>query len=524
MNRSYRIVWSKARGMWMVACETAKSQGKDGGTLERAERRSNGEASSPWRAALRKLNQISPTVQSLALALALAFSAPTLLWAGPPTPTQLPTGAQIAAGQANVQVNGSQMTVNQSSDKAVLNWQSFDIGASAGVRFNQPGRNSVALNRVQSSEASQIFGQLTANGQIVLVNPSGVVFGPNSRVDVGGLVAAAMKITDEDFLAGRYKFTDGQGVITNQGMLSAQDAGYIALLAPEVRNEGIIRAKQGTVVLAAGEAITLKNLASGMTVAVDKGSYKALIDNKQLVSAEDGTVFMSARAASALQQAVINNSGRIEAQGAVRVGGKIRLSANVVNNSGSIDASAAPSAPGGEKSKGGDIQIAASEFVNTGTIRANGDQGGSITVATAHSLRNEGVIEAKGGSGAGGQVTLISGGSLTQTAGASVSVRSEGAGASGGDIRLRAAQLNLSGTLDGSSDGQGGSIRLVANQSNLDGAQVSAEGDSAGDISNCALRRPMSRCQWSSTVPTLKPRPTNPGPCPRPHKRLARPS
>ena len=186
MNRCYRIVWSKARGMWMVACETAKSQGKDGGTLTRVERRARGEAAHPWLAALAQLDRAPPAVGRFVRTLALAFSVPTLLWAGPPSPTQLPVGGQVAAGQASVQVNGSQMTINQGTDKAVLNWQSFDIGASAGVRFNQPSRSSVALNRVQSSDPSQIFGQLSANGQVVLVNPSGVVFGPNARIDVGG--------------------------------------------------------------------------------------------------------------------------------------------------------------------------------------------------------------------------------------------------------------------------------------------------------------------------------------------------
>jgi hypothetical protein len=175
------------------------------------------------------------------------------------------------------------------------------------------------------------------------------------------------KITDADFLAGRMNFTEGQGVVTNRGTLSAREAGFIALLAPEVRNEGIIRAQRGTVVLAAGEAITLRNSASGLTVVVDKGALQALVDNRHLVSAEDGTVFMTARAASALQQAVVTNSGRIEAKGALRVGGRIRLSADVVNNIGTVDASAAPGSAGQDKSpersKGGNIQIAASAFL-----------------------------------------------------------------------------------------------------------------------------------------------------------------
>ena len=477
MNHCYRIVWSESRSAWMVVSETARSSGKDGGT--KCDSSTSVIARSE---ATRRSQSPVPIFKTLALCLALAFAAPISAWANPPAANALPTGGQVAAGQAGISQSGAQMTVQQASQRAVINWQSFNIGQNASVQFVQPGKDAVALNRVQGNDPSQILGQLKANGQVFLLNPNGVLFGANARVDVGALVAGAMKISDEDFMAGRYRFTDGQGSVVNQGQINARDAGFIALLAPEVRNEGIIRARQGTVMLAAGEAITLHHNASGWGVVVDRGAYKALVENKQLISAEDGTVFISARAVGALQQAVINNSGTIEAKGATRVGGKIRLSADVVRNSGSIDASAAPAAPGQDKSKGGDIQIAASEFVNTGAIRANGDVGGSIAVAAMQSLRNEGTLDAQGSNGAGGQVTLTSGGQLVQTTGASVSVRAENttASATGGDVRLRAAQLHIAGVLDASGDSQGGSIRMVASQSTLDGAQLNVSGDHAG--------------------------------------------
>jgi filamentous hemagglutinin family protein len=131
----------------------------------------------------------------------------------------LPTGAQVAAGQASIGQNGKQMTINQGSDRAVINWQGFDIGSQAAVRFNQPGTSSVALNRVVAGDASQIHGQLSANGQLWVLNPNGVVFGAGSRVDVGGLVASTMHSSDADFMAGKAVFhrNGSTGSVLNQG-------------------------------------------------------------------------------------------------------------------------------------------------------------------------------------------------------------------------------------------------------------------------------------------------------------------
>ena len=145
------------------------------------------------------------------------------------------------------------------SDKAILNWSSFNVGANAQVNFAQPSASSVVLNRVLSTSASEIQGRITANGQVFLVNPGGVLFGRTAQVDVGGLVASTLGITDANFLASRYLFANGggAGAILNHGALSAAQGGTIALLAPEVRNEGVISARMGTAALAAGDQVTL---------------------------------------------------------------------------------------------------------------------------------------------------------------------------------------------------------------------------------------------------------------------------
>jgi len=152
-------------------------------------------------------------------------------------PNALPTGGRIAAGAATITQSGNRLNVNQASDRAILNWSTFNIGANAAVSFVQPNSGSVALNRVLTSAgASDIQGRLTANGQVFLVNPSGVLFGKGAQVDVGGLVASTLDISDTDFLGGRYVFSraGAAGSIINQGTLNAAQGGYIALLAPEV--------------------------------------------------------------------------------------------------------------------------------------------------------------------------------------------------------------------------------------------------------------------------------------------------
>ena len=166
----------------------------------------------------------------------------------PPVPKALPGGAQVSAGQASILKNGASMVIQQGTDRASINWQSFNVGKDAQVQFQQPSAASITLNRVMSSEPSQIFGRITANGQVILTNPAGVYFGKDARVDVGGLVATTQSISDADFMAGkhRYERSGSTGSVVNEGELKAALGGYIALLAPEVRNQGAIIARMGT--------------------------------------------------------------------------------------------------------------------------------------------------------------------------------------------------------------------------------------------------------------------------------------
>ena len=174
-------------------------------------------------------------------------------------PGALPTGGKITAGNGSISTTGSQMTVNQSTQKMIVNWNTFNIGSKAGVTFKQPDADATALNRISDQNPSQILGTLSANGNIYLINPSGIVFGKGSQVNVGGLVASSLNMADSDFLTGKYAFsnTGNAGNILNQGNISVIPGGVVALIAPKVTNEGTITANGGSVVLGAGNQVTL---------------------------------------------------------------------------------------------------------------------------------------------------------------------------------------------------------------------------------------------------------------------------
>jgi hypothetical protein len=195
---------------------------------------------------------------------------------------------------------------------------------------------------------SQIYGNLSANGQVFLVNSQGIYFGPTARVDVGGLVASSLNITNENFLAGKYLFEkDGSGSIINKGTINA---GYAAFLSPSITNEGVITAR--TVAMAAGDKVSLDFTGDNLiNFSVDKGAVDALIENKGLIQADGGLVMMTAKAADTLTSAVVNNSGIIEARTIENRSGRILLLADMESGEtivgGRLDASALNGGDGG---------------------------------------------------------------------------------------------------------------------------------------------------------------------------------
>ncbi|OGR07014.1 MAG: hypothetical protein A2520_10605, partial [Deltaproteobacteria bacterium RIFOXYD12_FULL_53_23] len=294
-------------------------------------------------------------------------------------PNALPTDGNITSGSGSISQSGANMTVNQASQQMIANWGTFNIGKDAAVNFLQPNAQAVALNRVSSSDASLIMGSLTANGQVFLINPNGVIFGSTAKVDVQGLVASTLNISDSDFLSGNYRFVNGgsAGSILNQGEINAAEGGYVVMLAPEVINEGIVTARMGTVALAAGNAITMDLTGDGLiNIVVNEAAVGALASNKGLIKADGGLVYMGARGAGDLAATVVNNEGIIEAQGLVERDGRIFLTGGdegIVANSGSLDASSATG-------KGGVVDVLGARILLTGEIDASGATGGGTVL------------------------------------------------------------------------------------------------------------------------------------------------
>ena len=310
--------------------------------------------------------------------LSAAGIALTIL-ASSPTAYAIPQGGEVTAGQGDINQNGSNMTITQTTDKLALDWQSFNIGQNESVHFNQPSFSSIALNRILGNDPSQIFGRLSANGQVFLTNPNGVLFGRTAQVDVGGLVASTLHLSDSDFLAGRYVFqhhNGSTGSVINQGNIMAGDRGYVALLGPQVQNEGVIVARQGTVALAGGEQVTLDMQGDGViNLAVDQGTMNAQAVNKNLIQADGGQVVMTAKAVDSLIESVVNNEGIIQAHGLAEKNGRIVLDGGngLVQHSGILDTTGK-----GEGQTGGYIAVTGRRvgLLGNAVIDASGDTGG----------------------------------------------------------------------------------------------------------------------------------------------------
>ncbi len=401
----------------------------------------------------------------------------------------LPGNGQITAGSGSINQSGNVLDVNQNSQKLIAIWDTFNIGRDATVNFHQPGASSVALNRVLSSDASQIFGQLNANGQVYLINPTGVLFGSSAAVNVGGLVASALDIADDDFMAGRMQF-DGKGAggaVINRGTLRAADGGTVALLGAQVRNEGTVVAKMGSVVLGGGERITLDYHGDGLiNMQVDEAAIDASVINQGLLQANGGTVIMSARASDAMLSKVVNNEGVIEATSLQQHNGRIVLDggdSGVVASSGVLDVSGRNAGErGGEVTMTGeyvglfdDAHIDASGDAGGGTVLLGGDYQGSgpLHQATATHMSEAARVDADAlGRGDGGKVILWATDS-TQFHG-NISVIGGGEGGKGGLVETSAHTLDVSGRVDlSAASGKGGTWLLDPYNINITSAASS---------------------------------------------------
>ena len=311
----------------------------------------------------------------------------------------------MVGGAATIQGQGGPaVIVNQSTSSAVINWNTFNIRANESVRFNQPSASSVALNRVTGGLGpSEIMGSLTANGRVFIINRDGILFGPGSVVNTAGFLATTNDIKNADFMAGRYNFNipgRPDASIVNQGRITATSGGFAALVAPGVRNSGTITATLGTVALASGNSFTLDmygdkliTLAVGDSIAnkvIDVATgrpLKSLVSNTKsgIISANGGRVELTAAAARAVVDSVINTKGVIRANSIGRHNGMIVLNA----------------ATGGSKPAGAPAQTIKLAGTISAAGRHRGTTGGTIVVSGEHIKIANAKIDASGRRGGG---------------------------------------------------------------------------------------------------------------------------
>ncbi len=299
---------------------------------------------------------------------------------GLPQAAAQPVGAAVIAGQAQVSTSGATTIINQATNKAIINWQDFSVGTGASVQFNQPNSASITLNRVTGANISNIDGAVRANGQVWLLNPNGVLFGNNARINVGGLLATTSDIANQDFLEGRYNFTGGKNSIINKGSIQASSGGSVVLSAPNVANHGLIQANAGHVVLGGTDTFTVDfNGDRLLSYAVGANSSGGKVTNTGKISAPGGQILLTARAAAGVQEAVINNTGMVEATSVREENGEIVLEAEDggVANSGTLDASGK-----GAGETGGTVKLLGKDIAVTDGARidVSGDAGGGTAL------------------------------------------------------------------------------------------------------------------------------------------------
>ncbi|WP_418292852.1 filamentous hemagglutinin N-terminal domain-containing protein, partial [Megasphaera sp.] len=329
----------------------------------------------------------------------------------------MPSGGDIRSGQGSISQDGKNMTVLQNSDRMAIDWTKFDIAKDETVRYAQPDRNAISLNRVTGGQQSVIAGNLNANGNVVLVNPNGVVFTKNSSVDVGGLVASTARLNDEamkNFGNGKDSLglsldKDSTAAVINEGQIKAQ-GGLVALHAANVENKGTIINEGGTLAMAAAKNLTLSAADDDkLNFTVDGDLAKAQALNSGSLKANGGYVVMTAKSAGDVLSTVVNNSGTIEAK-TLRKNEKGQILLDGGDN-GQVEVSGTLDASGTEAGQdAGNIKVIGQKTIvhdNTNLLAKGDNNGGKIeTSGDVLNLGDNLNIDAKGVNGKAGEWLL----------------------------------------------------------------------------------------------------------------------
>ena len=312
---------------------------------------------------------------------------------------QLPTGANIVSGNITINQEPGKLTINQTSAQGIIEWKAFNLGSNAFVFFNHNNATDTLLNQVRDIHQSTILGKIYSNGKLFINNPNGISLGANASINAQTFIASAMNLANRDFLNRNYHFTqDRVATIENLGDIKAQ---YVALMAPEVTNKGVITSKNGATHLAASDAMTLTiNQDQTINIKINPSKIKASASNEGVIISENGVVKIRADMAEDAIAATIKVPDN-QAVGLVSKNGVIKLVSNTgtikakqvtldagargaVVSSGNIDTSSSTA-------KGGSIELIGKEVIlkSGSVIQSTGiNQGGNIYIGKPILLEN----------------------------------------------------------------------------------------------------------------------------------------
>jgi filamentous hemagglutinin family protein len=325
-----------------------------------------------------------------------------------------PQGGSVVGGSATITNGVNTVTIQQHTNKAIIDWNSFDIALNETARFEQPSSGSIALNRIRDSKASSINGQLTANGTVILVNQNGVVFGATSSVNVNSLVVSVADIDNDSFMNSGSAVFNRPGhtnsTIINHGTITVADAGLVGFVAPHVENQGTITGRMARVTMASGEGFTLDFAGDGISaVTITNDLAAQIVRNGGIIHADGGVIELTAAAARNAVDALVVNTGVLKADSVESRGGVIRLFAarGTVKNEGQIYARATSAGHAA-----GAVSLEALVVENNALIDVSGVQdGGVITVTFTDRYSNSSlaVLDVSGSTGRGGDI-IVNGG------------------------------------------------------------------------------------------------------------------
>ncbi|MGM8227528.1 filamentous hemagglutinin N-terminal domain-containing protein [Cellvibrio sp. ARAG 10.3] len=328
-----------------------------------------------------------------------------------------PEGGKIVGGRGAINQSGLNTRIEQHTDRMAVDWQSFNVGVNERVEFHQPGVSSIALNRILSHSGSEIHGQIESNGQIILVNPNGVFFGENSRINVGGMIASGLQINPDDFMNGEFTLSavDGtEGKVINAGIINAATGGSVTLAGQQVNNEGLISAKLGSVNLAAGKEAVVTFEPDGLVgvkiskaILQDELGIDAAVVNSGEINAEGGRILLTASVSQDIFSQAVNSDGVGEARSVVmHQDGSFTLGAGAdVINTGALSVST-------ETGNAGRIVAIGENVTHSGSVTADSKNGngGSIELHGVNKteIREQGAVSAQSViQGRGGDIKIL---------------------------------------------------------------------------------------------------------------------